>query len=303
VAHQHAEQSERYRPRGRLAAFGALAGLAAAAVLGGCSAATALNSLQPGHGLTETRAVAYGDDPRQVLDVYAPERVRADAPVVVFFYGGGWNSGERGLYAFVGRSLAEEGFVVVVPDYRVYPDVKWPEFLKDSALAVRWARDNAARLGGDPKRLFVMGHSAGAYNAVEIATDKRWLAGVGMRKTDLRGAIGVAGPYDFLPVRTDELKAIFGPEAQRPDTQPINHVDGTEPPMLLMTGAGDRTVDPGNTPRMAARLAAAGSKVDAQIFPRISHALAIGAISPPLRFTAPIFKHTVAFIRQHEGAA
>jgi acetyl esterase/lipase len=291
------------RPRGRTATLGALAGLAAAAVLGGCSAATALNTLQPGHGLTETRAVAYGDDPRQVLDIYAPQNVRPNAPVVVFFYGGGWNSGERGLYAFVGRSLAEEGFVVVVPDYRVYPSVKWPDFLKDSALAVRWARDNAARLGGDPKRLFVMGHSAGAYNAVQMATDKRWLAGVGMTKRDLRGAIGVAGPYDFLPVRTDELRDIFGPEAQRPDTQPINHVEGDEPPMLLMAGAADKTVDPGNTPRMAAKLRAAGSSVEAELFPRISHALALGAVSPPLRFTAPIFKRTVDFIRQHEGAA
>lgn len=286
-----------------MASLGALAGIAAAAVLGGCSAATALNTLQPGHGLTETRAVAYGDDPRQLLDVYAPRQARGGAPVVVFFYGGGWNSGERGLYAFVGRSLAEEGFVVVVPDYRVYPTVKWPDFLKDSALAVRWARDNAARLGADPKRLFVMGHSAGAYNAVQMAADKRWLAGVGMSKRDLRGAIGVAGPYDFLPVRTDELKAIFGPEAQRPDTQPINHIEGDEPPMLLMAGMRDRTVDPGNTPRMAARLRAAGSSVEAQLYPRLSHGLAIGAISPPLRFTAPIFRRTVDFIREHEGPA
>jgi acetyl esterase/lipase len=286
-----------------VATLGALASLAAAAVLGGCSAATALNTLQPGHGLSEVRAIAYGSAPRQVLDVYAPQTVRPDAPVVVFFYGGGWNSGERGLYAFVGRSLAEEGFVVVVPDYRVYPQVRWPDFLQDSALAVRWARDNAGRFGGDPKRLFVMGHSAGAYNTVELATDKRWLAAVGMSKQDLRGAIGLAGPYDFLPVRTDELKAIFGPEAQRPDTQPINHVEGDEPPMLLMAGSGDKTVDPGNTPRMAAKLRAAGASVDAELFPRISHAMAVGAISPPLRFTAPIFPRTVAFIRQHQGAA
>jgi acetyl esterase/lipase len=284
-----------------MAHLGALAGLAAAAVLGGCSAATALNTLQPGHGLIETKAVSYGGDPRQVLDVYAPQTVRPGAPVVVFFYGGGWNSGERGLYPFVGRSLAEEGFIVVIPDYRVYPAVRWPDFLKDSAQAVRWTRDNAARFGGDPDRLFVMGHSAGAYNAIELATDSRWLEGVGMSKHDLRGAIGLAGPYDFLPVRTDELKAIFGPEAQRPDTQPINHVQGDEPPMLLMAGAGDRTVDPGNTPRMAAKLKAAGSSVDAQLYPRISHAMAVGAISPPLRFTAPIFARTVAFIRQHAG--
>ena len=303
MAPKQAEQFQRQPGPNRLAHLRALTGIAAAAVLGGCSAATALNTLQPGHGLVETHAIAYGGDPRQVLDVYAPEKQRPDAPVVVFFYGGGWNSGSRALYPFVGRSLAEEGFVVVIPDYRVYPQVRRPDFVKDSALAVRWTRDNAARFGGDPARLFVMGHSAGAYNAVELATDKRWLADVGMRKQDLRGAIGLAGPYDFLPVRTDELRTIFGPEAQRPDTQPINHVEGDEPPMLLMAGAGDKTVDPGNTPRMAAKLRAAGSSVDAQLFPRISHAMAVGAISPPLRFTAPIFSKTVAFIRQHQGPA
>ena len=279
-----------------LRAAGTLAGIAAAAVLGGCSAASALNTLQPGTGLNETRGVPYGDDPRQVLDVYAPKTPRAGAPVVVFFYGGGWNSGDRALYAFVGRSLADEGFVAVIPDYRVYPQVRWPDFLRDSAKAVRWARDNARRIGGDPQRLFLAGHSAGAYNAVALAADKRWLAEAGMSKRDIRGVVGLAGPYDFLPVRTAELRTIFGPEAQRPDTQPINHIDGDEPPMLLMTGAGDRAVDPGNSLRMAAKLRAAGVEATAEVFPRLSHAAIVGAFSPPLRFLAPAFARTVAFI-------
>jgi len=282
--------------RTRLRAAGTLAGIAAASILGGCSAVNALNSLQPGIGLNETKGVAYGADPRQVLDVYAPKAPRPGASIVVFFYGGGWNSGERELYPFVGRSLAEEGFIVVIPDYRVYPQVRWPDFLRDSAKAVRWARDNANRIGGDPNRLFLAGHSAGAYNAVSLGTDRRWLAEVGMSKRDIRGVVGVAGPYDFLPVQTDELRAIFGPEAQRPDTQPINHVEGDEPPMLLMAAAKDGVVDPGNTPRLAERLRAAGSPVEATLYPRINHATSIGAFSPTLRFLAPVFARTVAFI-------
>jgi acetyl esterase/lipase len=279
----------------------ALAGIAAAALLGGCSAANALNALQPGLGLVETLGVAYGADPRQVLDVYAPKAPRKQAPVVVFFYGGGWNSGDRALYPFVGRSLAEAGFIAIIPDYRVYPQVRWPDFLRDGALAVRWARNNAAQFGGDPQSLFLVGHSAGAYNAVDLATDPRWLTEVGLAKPDIRGVVGLAGPYDFLPVRTDELRAIFGPESQRPSTQPINHVDGSEPPMLLMAGAGDRTVDPGNSTRLASKLRAAGAPVDAHIYPRLSHALVIGAFAPPLRFLAPVFERTVDFIRTHEG--
>jgi acetyl esterase/lipase len=274
----------------------ALAGIAAASVVGGCSPIKTLNTLQPSVGLTETHGVAYGSDPRQVLDIYQPKAPYTKAAMAIYFYGGGWNSGDRSSYPFVGRSLAEEGIVTIIPDYRIFPQVRWPDFLRDGAMAVRWARDNAARLGGDPERIFLIGQSAGAYNAVEIATDKRWLAEVGMTKRDIRGVVGLAGPYDFLPVRTDELRTIFGPEAQRPDTQPINHIEGNEPPMLLIAGTADKTVDPGNTTRMAARLHAAGSPVEARLFPKLNHVLSVGVFSPPLRFIAPIFSETVAFI-------
>jgi len=291
------------KPRNGLRTAAALAGLAAAVTVGGCSGAQALNAIQRGAGLSETLGVAYGADPRHRLDVYAPAAPRPNAPVVVFFYGGNWNSGEREDYRFVGRSLAEDGAIVVIPDYRVYPQVRWPDFLRDSAQAVRWARDNAVRMGGDADRLFLMGHSAGAYNAVKLATDGRWLGETGLGKSDLRGVVGLAGPYDFLPVRTDELRAIFGPEAQRPDTQPINHIDGSEPPMLLMTGAADRIVDPGNTTRMAGRLRGAGSSVEAEIFPHLGHAMMAGALSPALRFTAPVFARASAFIHARPAPA
>lgn len=288
-------------PRRGARAWAALLAAGACALTGGCSGAQALNALQPGIGLNESTAIAYGDHPRQKLDVYAPRNPSAGAPVVVFFYGGNWNSGERGLYRFVGRSLAQDGVIVVIPDYRVYPTVRWPDFLRDSARATRWARDNAQRLGGDPQRLVLMGHSAGAYNAAALATDERWLGEAGLAKRDIAGVVGLAGPYDFLPVQTEELRDIFGPQAQRPDTQPINHVDGREPPMLLMTSAADKIVDPGNTGRMAARLTAAGSKAEMAMFPRLSHAMVIGAFAPALRFTAPVYDRTLTFIRAAGG--
>jgi acetyl esterase/lipase len=265
----------------------------------GFSAVDVLNAIQSDRGLIEVRDLPYGSDPRQRLDVYAPKQTVPAAPTVVFFYGGSWNSGERGLYTFVGRSLANAGFVTLIPDYRLFPQVRWPDFLRDSAAATAWAKDRAAGFGGDPGRLFLVGHSAGAYNAVSLAVDPRWLAGAGLSKQDLRGAVGIAGPYDFLPLHSDELKTIFGPETQRPDTQPINHVDGGEPPMLLMAPRHDPVVDPGNSLRMAKRLQSAGAKARAEVIPRVSHATSIGVFSPALRFLAPIFSRTAAFIREH----
>ena len=277
--------------------------MAAAAVvvgLSGCSAIATINALQPKSGVTVTRDLAYGQGPRGSLDVYRPASANGGAPVVVFLYGGGWDSGARRDYQFVGAALAREGFVTIIPDYRLYPDVRWPSFLQDNAAAVAWARGHAAQFGGDPHRLFLMGHSAGAYNAAMLAVDRRWLAAEKMDpQRDLAGVVGLAGPYDFLPVRTDELKAIFGPADQRADTQPINHVDGRNPPLLLATDTADTVVDPGNTTRMAERVRAGGGPVDTRLYKGLSHALLIGVFAAPLRPLAPVLRDAVAFMRSH----
>jgi acetyl esterase/lipase len=279
------------------------AGLALSlAATAGCSTIGVLNALSVSPAVSVTRDIAYGADPRQKLDVYAPSAPAPGRPVVVFFYGGSWDSGSKHDYAFVGQALAAEGYVAVVPDYRVYPQVVWPAFLQDSASAVRWARDHAAEHGGAASRLVLMGHSAGAYNAIDLAVDGRWLSAAGVDPTrDIAAVVGLSGPYDFLPVRTDELKAIFGPEAQRPDTQPINHVDGHAPPMLLITGDKDTTVDPGNSDRMAAKLRAAGDQVDVIHYPKLTPPLTVAALSGPLRFLAPVLRDVSAFIDQRTG--
>ncbi len=288
------------RTASRLARLGAL--VAAVGGLTGCSAFGTLNALEPKGGLTISRDIAYAPGPRGMLDVYSPKSANGHTPVVVFFYGGGWDSGNRIDYAFAGEALARKGLVAIVPDYRLYPEVRWPSFLQDSAKAVSWAKAHAADYGGDPGQLFLMGHSAGAYNAVTLAVDRRWLEAEGLDPgRDLRGAIGLAGPYDFLPLRSDELKIIFGPEANRPDTQPINHVDGHNPPLFLATDSADKVVDPGNTPRLAARVHAAGGLVDTKVYQGLSHQLLMGAIAAPLRFLAPVLADSVAFIRVHAG--
>ena len=271
--------------------------LAPLMALAACAPVRVLNDLEPRGGVEIVRDIAYGPDPRQRLDVYAPRAHRPDAPVVVFFYGGSWDSGRRQDYLFVGAALASHGYVAVIPDYRIYPQVRWPAFLQDSAQAVRWARDHGADYGGDARRLVLMGHSAGAYNAAMLTLDGRWLGAVGMAPNrDVRAMVGLAGPYDFLPLHSDELKQIFGPPERRPDTQPINHVGPGTPPLWLGTDEHDRTVDPGNTRRLAAAVRAEGGKVEVRVYPRLNHQLMIGTFASPLRWLGPVYRDIIRFI-------
>lgn len=266
--------------------------------LAGCSPSSLLNAVASRSGLDVTSSIPYGAGPRRTLDVYRPAN-STGAPVVVFFYGGSWQGGSKDTYAFLATALAQRGYVVVVPDYRVYPEVKYPGFIEDGALAVKWVKANAGRFGGDSGKLFVMGHSAGAHTAAMLAIDGRWLAKVGMSaRRDIAGLIGVSGPYDFLPIQDPTIKIIFG-GPNRPQTQPISYVAGGEPPALLVTGKSDSTVDPGNATRLATRLRAAGNDATVIIYPGVGHATIAGAFSPALQSLAPVLHDVDAFIAKH----
>jgi acetyl esterase/lipase len=270
-------------------------GLLAALLTGGCTPADLLNALVSRSGYETMRALAYGSDARQTLDVYAPTQGER-RPVVVFFYGGSWQQGAKETFAFVAAALARRGFLTIVPDYRVYPDVRYPGFLEDGARAVRWARDHAAAHGGDPDRVFLMGHSAGAYIAAMLALDSRWLRQVQLApETDVAGLVGVSGPYDFLPLRDPTLITIFAGDNQ-PATQPISYVTRGAPPTLLVTGAGDTTVDPGNSDRLAHRLRALGNQADVIRYRRLGHMATVGAFAAPLRFLAPVLDDAATFM-------
>jgi len=281
-----------------------LASAALAMSLSGCAVTSVLNTVEPRWGVTTTRDLAYAPGPRHDVDVYAPKTITAHTPVVVFIYGGGWDTGEKSQYGFVGSALASHGYLVFIPNYRIYPEAHYPDFLQDSARAVRWARDHAAQFGGDPGRLFLMGHSAGAYNAAMLALDPQWLGAVGMTPhTDIKGVVGLAGPYDFLPLESDELKAIFGVVGQEPAGQPINHVDGREPPMFLAHDLGDTVVYPKNTINLAAKIQASGGEVETRYYKGLSHALMIGVFAAPLRFLGPVFRDSTQFIDAHAASS
>jgi len=270
-------------------------------LLGGCSPVTILNNLAPKAGVAEHDAIAYAPGPRHVLDVYAPTGRAAagpvPGPVVVFIYGGGWNSGDRGMYRFVGAELAAHGVLAIVPDMRLYPQVRFPGFVQDCAAAVAWVRAHAAEYGGDPHRLFLMGHSAGGQIATLLALDPEYLAAVGMEpKRDLAGVIGLAGPYDFLPLKSAELRAIFGPPSEWKRSQPIDYVSAQSPPMLLLAGSADDTVDPGNTTRLSAALRSVGVGVQDSIYPGVGHKELIGAMASTLDFIAPVLRDVLRYV-------
>ncbi len=258
---------------------------------------TLLNKFAPGD-FTVTSGVQYAPGSRGGLDVYAPRQAQG-APVVVFFYGGSWQEGDKALYRFAGAALAARGVVAVIPDYRVYPQVKFPGFLQDGAAAVAWARAHAADYGADPARLILMGHSAGAYIAAMLALDPEWLAPHGLcPRRDIAGLIGLAGPYDFLPLTDPVLKTIFGPPSGLARTQPVNFVTQGAPPAFLAAGLDDKTVDPGNSARLANRLRLAGDAVEVKFYPGIDHRKLVGALSPLLGFLAPVLPDCLAFIHR-----
>lgn len=276
--------------------------IALAALVSGCSGTQLINSLTPGDSFVETADVAYGANPRMRLDVYRPNSVPVDgrAPVVVFFYGGSWRTGSKSDYRFAAEALAERGIVTVVADYRLYPEVRYPDFLRNCAQAVAWAFKEIGAYGGDPKRIFVAGHSAGAYNAAMIAYDSRWLAPFGIEPAQLRGFIGLAGPYNFLPIKDEGVKEVFDWPDTPPDSQPINHVAENAPPSLLIAAQNDTFVYPErNTEPLAARLRAAGADVTVRIHSGVSHVTLIGAMSRPLRGLAPVAQEFADFVLAH----
>jgi acetyl esterase/lipase len=240
--------------------------------------------------------VAYGDGPRMRLDVYAPRAAAAPSrPVIVFFYGGSWNSGRRQGYAFAGRALAARGFVVIVPDYRLVPEVRYPDFLSDCAAAVHWARVHASAYGGDGERIVLAGHSAGAYNAAMLALDPALL---GPDRAAVRGFAGLAGPYDFLPLDDKATVAAFGRWPRAGETQPIHWAAAGAPPALLLHGAEDLRVKPRNSRALAARLGAAGVEARLKLYPGIGHLGILTALAVPFRRQAPALADLASFAHE-----
>lgn len=245
--------------------------------------------------------VAFGSH-GQSLDIWAPDPMPAGKlPVVIFWYGGGWAKGDRTSYAFAGRALAREGFLVVIPDYRKVPQVRFPAFLDDGAEAVAWVEQNVAKHGGDPERLALMGHSAGAYEAIMLALDSKRLTAAGANSANVKAAVGLSGPYDFYPFTSDRAIAAMSQWPRPEETQPITYARADAPALLLATSDGDTTVRARNANNLGGKLRTLGAPVEVKNYGPLSHEEVVMALSVPFRAKGPVLADSVAFLRKHLG--
>ena len=284
----------------RIALGGLIAALAAGCTRLGFVAA----NLPAAFGAHKRHAdIPYGTDPQHRLDVYVPDKVSPEPrPVVLFWHGGRWRYGDKSDYRFVGAALAESGYVAVVANYRHYPEVKMPGFMDDAAQASVWASAHAREFGGDPERLYLMGHSAGAHLAALVTLDPRYFAAAG-ETPHIAGVIGLSGPYDFLPLLEEDVQDMFGPPPLYPDSQPINFVRAGAPRMLLVHGLADDIVLPKNSRSLAAGLSALRVPVTLKLYPKLSHADTVAVLTTLLRGRAPVLADITAFVDQQPQAA
>ncbi len=275
-----------------------LSALAAATLtLAACSPTRLANASAPLNGLTVTRDLKYGPDARNALDLYAPAGARR-APTVLFIHGGSWTGGSKDDYRFVGESLARAGYVTAIMSYRLAPRNRYPSYIQDAAQALRWLRDHADEHGGNPDALNVVGHSAGAYNALEVTLNARWLAEAGVPITSVRSVVGIAGPYDY-DFRQGNTKNAFPENATPEQVMPSRHVRPDPPPTLLLVAAKDQVVGPENAQRMLAALQARRADVTLTTLPGVDHYTIIGALGRNLQFLGGTRAAVLAFLDQH----
>ncbi len=235
------------------------------------------------------------------LNIWTPTEASDEPlPVVVFIYGGGWRDGSKDQYAFVGRALASRGYMVVLADYRLYPDVKFPGFLEDSAKAVAWVHDNIAPLGGDPDRIFLSGQSAGAYNVMMLALDQQWLGRHGKTTDLIKGVAALAGPYDFYPFTSETTKNSFGSYDQPEMTQPVNFARADAPPLWLSTGVDDTQVKPRNSRTLHDKILDLGGDAEYTEYPDMDHIEIMMAISKPFRNKGPVLEDMIVFFESRQ---
>ncbi len=256
------------------------------------------------HGAAVTHDIAYGPLDRHRLDVYEPEGGGSDGPVAVFLYGGGWTRGDKSYYAFVGRALARRGITTIIPDYRLYPDVQFPKFVEDAALAYAWTAKNIAAKGGVRRPITIAGHSAGAHSAALIALDPHYLRDLDPKIPRPAGLVGLAGPYSFDPTTWPSTKEIFSNVTNPDKARPAAFAVNGGPPALLMHGTSDTLVKMWNMHTLAATLKTAGTPVEMVELDGIGHIGIVSAIAWPLRWRAPVLERMAEFIdRRHEEAA
>ena len=255
-----------------------------------------------------TNDIAYGSEPWQKLDIYVPPHSSGQyssgqsLPVVVFFYGGSWKDGSKDMYPFVGEAFAKKGYITVIADYSKYPQVKFPTFVEDGAKAVAWTYRHIAEYQGDPERLFIAGHSAGAHIGAMVTADKHYLQAEGLTPSIINAFAGLSGPYDFVPYEDDYMD-MFGPPENYPNMQVTTFIDGKEPPMLLLWGADDTIVGKSNMDKLITKINLEQGAVESKIYQGVGHADMVASLVWFLKSKAPILDNVNDFFQRHGANA
>lgn len=272
--------------------------IATTAFASGCSNLMFSIANAPTHFGSYKRTVdlAYSVDHRQRLDVYAPEGAQR-RPIVIFWYGGSWVTGSKTNYRFVGAAFAARGFITVIPDYRLYPQIKFPTFVEDGAQAVAWVQQHAHEFGGDPTRIVLMGHSAGAHEAALLALDRRYLQQAGANPAFIVGLIALSGPYELTP-NSELLHTIFAEPYQPNDWQPVRYVDAHSPPALLFHGGNDEVVIHEHANRLESAYARAGVPLEKIIYTGRGHAAPMAGFASIAPSRLPTLEKSVQFIER-----
>lgn len=258
----------------------------------------AMDVAVPRRGYSLCKDIAYGDGARHKLDVYVPQELKAPAPILIFLHGGSWQFSDKKQYRALGWAFASRGIVTVVANYSLFPPHRFPSFVEDGAKAFSHVWDRGHEWGGDRDRIFLCGHSAGAHIAAMLAVNGDYLKVAGTHPSAPRGIIGIAGPYDFLPLKDPVLIELFGGD-NVPETQPITFVDGKRPPMLLAHGRDDTTVGAGNSKRLAQKLQSFGSEVVVRYYHGTGHIGILLSLVPGFRRRTTLYHDMLTFIAAH----
>lgn len=267
-------------------------------LLAGCNKASLLNATVSGSAYKLQKDVVYGDHSRAKLDIYKPKKPLENAPLVMFVYGGSWQEGSKKDYLFAAQGFAAAGYTTLVPDYRVYPEVIFPTFVQDIAAAVAWSQRQSFDGTGKPQKVVLVGHSAGAQISMLLNLDQRYLAEQGLNNCSaIAGVIGLAGPYDFLPLSEQVYKNIF-PEDIRDQSQAINFANASSPPVLLLAGDADKTVGLKNSRNLNAKMQQLGAQVEFKVYPDVGHVGMVLPLASLFRGRAPVLQDSLSFIKR-----